>query len=189
MGRWFRLRLTLRFGLPVTSKIPVSEFKKILEEKTGIKVDRQRLIYKAKPLMDEHKLSDSIKDDEQTIHLIARPEQSPPQAEPQQERAPQEGQGIFGQLSNLISGMFGQTAPLGGQIILEGPEVTYQRFEVPLQPRPQSAPQAQGAVPQVSVAASVGHAAARKRHGHRRSRQPANGPLCEFSRAGDAAPQ
>lgn len=118
-------------------------------------METQRLIYMARALMDDQKLSDIIKDNDQTVHLIAKQEQAPPQSERQEERpAPQEGQGIFGQLSNLISGMFGQGNPITSQIILEGPEVTYQRFEMPLPAHQHQAPSAaepaQGNIPQVN---------------------------------------
>lgn len=127
-----------------------------METKTGIKVEAQRLIYMARALADNQKLSDIIKDNDQTIHLIAKQEQAPPQPEPRQERpAPQEGQGIFGQLSNLISGMLGQGNPVASQIILEGPEVTYQRFEMPLPAHQHHAPpagdSAQGNMPHVNL--------------------------------------
>ena len=45
----------------------------------------QRLIYKAKSLADGDKLSDYIKDDEQTVHLMKKPPPQPAQAAHQAE--------------------------------------------------------------------------------------------------------
>lgn len=93
----------------------------MVEEKTGVKVSQQRLIYKARALKDEQKLSDSITENEQTIHLIARPEQSESQPQPQSQSQPQSQpapppnpqgtQDIFGQLPNMFSRMFEQILP------------------------------------------------------------------------------
>ena len=54
--------------------------RKIIALKSGIPENHQRLIYKAKLLKDDDKLSAYIKDDNETLHLIKKP---PPQANPE----------------------------------------------------------------------------------------------------------
>ena len=127
------------------------ELKKILESKAGIKVEKQRLIYMAKALLDTQKLCDFIKENGQTIHLIESQEQQQQRQSEQQETRPdaQERQNVFGQLSSFITGIFGQ-APVSSQIIVEGPEITYQRFEMPLYSVHHHAPAEPSTIPQVN---------------------------------------
>lgn len=69
------------FELVVPSSILVSDFRKHVQEISGIPPDRQRLICKAKLLVDEKRLHDYIDEDDQFIHLlkITAPEQGAPQ--------------------------------------------------------------------------------------------------------------
>jgi len=51
----------------------VAEFKKLLEERSQVPTDRQRLIYKAKLLSDDQLLGLYIKEDGETLHLVKKP--------------------------------------------------------------------------------------------------------------------
>ena len=66
----------------------VSELRKVIAEKTSVPADRQRLIYKAKLLVDDHPLSSYgnlilyvlillVKEDGETLHLVKKPENAP----------------------------------------------------------------------------------------------------------------
>jgi hypothetical protein len=69
----------------------VSELRKVIEQKTNVPFDRQRLIYKAKLLVDDQPLSTYgeyflsfinflVKESGETLHLVKKPapEQAPP---------------------------------------------------------------------------------------------------------------
>jgi len=47
--------------------------RKEIEEKSGIPENQQRIIYKAKLMKDEDLLSEFIKDDGETVHLVKKP--------------------------------------------------------------------------------------------------------------------
>jgi len=51
----------------------VKDLKLVLHEKSAVPADRQRLIYKAKLLSDDHPLSNYIKEDGETLHLVKKP--------------------------------------------------------------------------------------------------------------------
>jgi Ubiquitin family len=55
----------------------IDEFRKIVEEKSQIPPDRQRLIYKAKLLQDGQALSTYIKEDGEALHLVKKPAEAP----------------------------------------------------------------------------------------------------------------
>jgi ubiquitin-like protein Nedd8 len=61
------------------SNLPVSDFRKLIHEKTGVSPQEQRLIHRAKLLLDEQSLSDFVKDNEQTIHLVKKQADAPQQ--------------------------------------------------------------------------------------------------------------
>jgi Ubiquitin family. len=71
-------------------KIAIRELKKEIEKKTSVPYDRQRLIYQAKMLNDDQALDSIIKEDGQTIHLLAKVQQS--QTEPQAQNTTQQSQ-------------------------------------------------------------------------------------------------
>lgn len=52
--------------------MPIDDFKKMVEEKTEIPLDRIRLIYRGRVLEGQGKLSDSVKEDNEIIHLLAK---------------------------------------------------------------------------------------------------------------------
>lgn len=56
--------------LSVNPDIGISDLKKLITEKTNMPKEYQRIIYKAKHVDDESKLSDFVKEDGQTMHLI-----------------------------------------------------------------------------------------------------------------------
>jgi uncharacterized ubiquitin-like protein YukD len=71
------------YELSVPADLPIADFRKHVHEMSGVPPDRQRLICKAKLLVDEKKLSDYIDEDDQFVHLLktAAPEpgvQQPP---------------------------------------------------------------------------------------------------------------
>lgn len=73
------------YQMNVPSNILVSDFKKKLQEVSGTPPDRQRLICKAKLLLDEKPLDEYIQEDDQFIHLLKT--QAPEQGEqPQPQR-------------------------------------------------------------------------------------------------------
>ncbi|KAM3127991.1 hypothetical protein pb186bvf_019922 [Paramecium bursaria] len=76
------------YELEVAQDIPITELKQILHQKTQVPVDRQRLIYLGKQIPDTVKLSDLIKEDGQTIHLMAMTQSQQPHP-PQQQQQPQ----------------------------------------------------------------------------------------------------
>jgi len=49
----------------------ISEFKRLVAEKTTVPIDRMRLIYKARVLEDDKKLSEYVKQDDEVVHLMA----------------------------------------------------------------------------------------------------------------------
>ena len=51
----------------------MAEFRTIIAEKCQVPVDRQRLIYKAKLLQDGQTLSQYVKEDGETLHLVKKP--------------------------------------------------------------------------------------------------------------------
>lgn len=58
------------YELTVPANISIGDFKKELEKKCQIPADRQRLISKAKLLVDDKLLSDYIEEDDQFVHLL-----------------------------------------------------------------------------------------------------------------------
>jgi len=58
----------------VDPNIIIAELRKEIEKHTSVPHDRQRLIYKAKLLVDEQPLSTYIKEDGETIHMVKKPE-------------------------------------------------------------------------------------------------------------------
>jgi hypothetical protein len=71
------LKLKKLDNTTVTIEVPedilVKDMRKIIELKSGIPENQQRLIYKAKLLKDEIKLNEVIKEDNETVHLIKKP--------------------------------------------------------------------------------------------------------------------
>ena len=71
----------------VTLNLTFGELKKIISEKFKAPPERQKIIYQGKMPKDEQKLSEFMKNPEELIHLMIRPEvqkqnQSPPQQNP-----------------------------------------------------------------------------------------------------------
>ena len=66
--------------IEVPEDILVKDMRKIIELKSGIAQNQQRLIYKAKLLKDEFRLNEVIKEDNETIHLIKKPQATEPEA-------------------------------------------------------------------------------------------------------------
>lgn len=56
----------------VAADMAIDDFKKIVETKTGIPLNRIRLIYRGRVLEGPTKLSESIKEDDEIIHLLAK---------------------------------------------------------------------------------------------------------------------
>ena len=61
------------FELEVPKDILIQDMRKLVKEKSGIEENMQRLIFKAKLLKDDTKLSDYCKEDGDTIHLVKKP--------------------------------------------------------------------------------------------------------------------
>ena len=75
------------YELRVPADAPIPELKKAIHEVSGTAPERQRLICKAKLLLDEKKLSDYVEEDGQFIHLLKN--QAPAEAaggQPQPQR-------------------------------------------------------------------------------------------------------
>lgn len=104
-------------SLTVSQQITVGDFKTKVLESFNVPIDRQRLICQGKLLKDEHLLSEYVKDDGQTVHLMVKadgppsgPQQSsnpPPQAAPS---------GMPFQLDQVISSVLSGILP-GAQLI------------------------------------------------------------------------
>ena len=60
-------------SIEVPENILVKDMRKIVELKSGIPENLQRIIYKAKLLKDENRLNEYIKEDGETLHLIKKP--------------------------------------------------------------------------------------------------------------------
>ena len=67
------------FEIQVPHNIKIVDMRQIIALKSGIPANQQRLIYKAKLLKDEDKLTDYVNEDGETLHLIKKP---PTAAEP-----------------------------------------------------------------------------------------------------------
>lgn len=114
------------YQMSVPSNILISDFKKKLHEVSGTPPDRQRLICKAKLLLDEKPLDEYIQEDDQFIHLLKTqvPEQDGPQQPPRRTEAEfnntlgagntAQGQGAFNPFSAL-GGLFGNLGIPQGQ--------------------------------------------------------------------------
>ena len=104
------------FELSVSPDSLISELKKAIAEKSGIPIERQRLICKAKLLVDEMKVSDYVDEDGQFIHLLKT--QSPVDGQPQRRtdqdfnnttdrRLPPQGMGVPFNPLQALNGLFG----------------------------------------------------------------------------------
>ena len=58
----------------------VKDFRVLVHQKTGLVPELQRLIYRAKLFVDDEKISEYIKEDDQTIHLVKK--ETDPQQQP-----------------------------------------------------------------------------------------------------------
>lgn len=124
------LKLKKLDNTTVTIEVPedilVKDMRKIIELKSGIPENQQRLIYKAKLLKDEFKLNDVIKEDNETVHLIKKPQDASEPASSSTAQSSQPSAGVrfppgpgqmggqmppLGNLNSLLSGMF---PPPGG---------------------------------------------------------------------------
>ena len=107
--------------LQVGAHIPVVEFKAKVTEAFNIPVDRQRLICQGKLLKDEHLISEYVKEDGQTVHLMVRAEDVPPASNNPSvppPNVPQPGNAPF-QLDQMLASMMGNFFP-GAQIFSSG---------------------------------------------------------------------
>ena len=81
-----KLKLKKLDGSEITIEVPedilVKDMRKIVELKSGIAENMQRIIYKAKLLRDDQRLNEYIKEDGETLHLIkkAAADEGAPQA-------------------------------------------------------------------------------------------------------------
>ncbi|OMJ76817.1 hypothetical protein SteCoe_23753 [Stentor coeruleus] len=104
-------------SLTVSQQITVGDFKVKILESFNVPIDRQRLICQGKLLKDEHLLSEYIKDDGQTVHLMVKadgPPSNPPQSSnPPPQPAPS---GMPFQLDQVISSVLSGILP-GAQLI------------------------------------------------------------------------
>ena len=69
--------------------VPVSEFKAKVSEAFNIPIDKQRLICQGKLLKDEHLISEYVKEDGQTVHLMIRADDDRPSNNPPPNPPPQ----------------------------------------------------------------------------------------------------
>ena len=104
-------------SVTVGAHIPVSEFKHKVMEAFGVPIDRQRLICQGKLLKDEHLISDYVKEDGNTVHLMIRAADQPaaPVNAPPPPQSPPQGSMPF-QLDQMLASMMGNIFQ-GGQIL------------------------------------------------------------------------
>ena len=150
----------------------ISDFRKIVETSTNVKTTQQRLIYKARLLKDEQKLSEFVKEDDDTIHLVVKPEQQPqgpppPAPEPAQQPSEAGVEGnIMAQLPTIFSSVINQLMPQAQMIasrIVSGIRQNQPRAVISTSatappttssapPAPQTVPPESSQVPRVSFA-------------------------------------
>ncbi len=56
----------------ISPDMPIPEFKRIVAERSGVPLDRLRLIYRARVLEEDKKISDYITEDDHIVHLMAK---------------------------------------------------------------------------------------------------------------------
>ena len=102
-------------SLEVSPSIGIPALKEEISRLFGVAPERQRLIFQAKLLKDEHKLDDYVKDDDMTIHMMARAQESsqqaqaPPQAPTNQQAGFALGglpQGLNQMIGNIMNSVF-----------------------------------------------------------------------------------
>ncbi|KAK9836454.1 hypothetical protein WJX74_000867 [Apatococcus lobatus] len=76
--------------LAVTPRTTVSEFKLRLQEETHIPVERQRLIFRGRALLDNQRLMEQHVEDGHTLHLVERPVNQAQPSGPQTSPGPQQ---------------------------------------------------------------------------------------------------
>lgn len=60
------------FDFEVSKDMKVGEFKTIVSPKVNVPVDRMRIVFGGKQLLDDRPLSDYVSESGLTVHLIAR---------------------------------------------------------------------------------------------------------------------
>lgn len=105
--------------LQVGAHVPVTEFKVKVMEAFSVPIDRQRLICQGKLLKDEHLISDYIKEDGQTVHLMVRADNMPPPSSNPAPNIPQPSMNAPLQLDQMLASMMGNLFQ-GGQIFSTG---------------------------------------------------------------------
>ncbi|CAG9334376.1 unnamed protein product [Blepharisma stoltei] len=155
-------------ALEVPAKIPILQLKGIIASTFQVPPDRQRLIFHGKLLKDDHPLSEYVKEDGCTIHMMARaedqgPQQPIPNPQPQPAQEPNIriiGPGIqfqnippnpnilnqINQLMGNLGGMF--PGPIPNQNIPQQVHVHVQPHpQQPQQPHPQNPQHSHGPHP------------------------------------------
>lgn len=116
--------------IQVGPNVPVTEFKKQVAQAFGVAVDRQRLICGGRLLKDEHLISEYVKEDGQTVHLMIRAEGSGPAPNPSSTQSGPQGGPI--QIDQMIASMMSNIFP-GAQLFSTGQVIVP---PVPGVPRP-----------------------------------------------------
>lgn len=93
-------------------QIPIEELKKLVADEFGTPADRQRLIFQGKLLKDGSPLSEYIREDDITIHMMARAPDAPPERGPGPVPGPQGMPFNIAESLNAAQGMLNQM--LGG---------------------------------------------------------------------------
>lgn len=104
----------------VDKNIKVSEFKALISPKVNVPVDRMRIVFAGRQLLDDKPISEYVSESGMTVHLIARtappPEQSQPTSSqpvnnPQPAQNPPSNREIppnpFGDIMGMMGSLFG----------------------------------------------------------------------------------
>lgn len=113
------------FDFQIDKNMKVSDFKTLISPKVNVPVDKMRIVFSGKQLLDEKLISDYVSESGMTVHLIAKSAPPPEQSNPQPASQPAQGlpnrpqqQGIpgnpFGDIMGMVNSLFvnpGQQGP------------------------------------------------------------------------------
>lgn len=100
------------FSFAIALSAPLNELKRLIEERLGVPLERQRLIFRGQVLNEDVPLSEHRVHDGQTVHLIAKAVQAEePEPQPEPPREPTEEQErVDGEIVNNILRTLGETS-------------------------------------------------------------------------------